>query len=70
MNYANGMILGPAKEAIKLQEVTYTSAFRYNETSKTFYRDFDPDIPQYVGVPSPAIDKAWLELLVGMMPTI
>ncbi|KAH8589388.1 hypothetical protein B0O99DRAFT_337811 [Bisporella sp. PMI_857] len=56
---------GPAKAAIEIQQVTYTSAFRYNETSQRYYREFDPNLPQYVGVPSPKIDDAWEELLKG-----
>jgi hypothetical protein len=56
----------PAKAAIELSKVTFKSALRYNETSKTYYREQDPDQPQYVGPPSPAIDHAWEELLGGM----
>ena len=48
-----------------MQKVTYTSAFRYNATSKTYYREFDSSQPQYVGTPTPEIDKAWEELLAG-----
>ncbi|KAL2064106.1 hypothetical protein VTL71DRAFT_4600 [Oculimacula yallundae] len=55
----------PAKAAIQLQEVTYTSAFRYNGTSKGYYREFDPALPQYIGTPNEDIDKAWAELLTG-----
>lgn len=59
------MDAGPAKEAIQIQKVTYTSALRYNSTSKEYYREFDPTKPQYVGKPSPEIDKAWNDLLAG-----
>jgi hypothetical protein len=55
-----------AKAAIKLDKVTYTSAFRYNETSKSYYREFDPTLPQYVGAPGPELDKSWRKLLVGL----
>jgi hypothetical protein len=48
-----------------MQKVTYTSAFRYNATLKTYYREFDASEPQYVGAPPPEIDKAWEELLAG-----
>lgn len=57
--------VGTAKQSIEMQKVTYTSALRYNETSKTYYRDFDPNLPQYVGKPSPEIDKARHDLLEG-----
>jgi len=56
---------GPAKASINIQQVEYTSALRYNATSKTYYRDFDPMLPQYVGKPSPEVDKAWEDLLRG-----
>lgn len=49
-----------------MQEVKYSGAFRYNETSKTFYREVDPAMPQYAGAPGPEIDKAWNDLLGGM----
>ncbi|XMA20041.1 hypothetical protein WAI453_012832 [Rhynchosporium graminicola] len=55
----------PAKAAIQLQKLTYNSAFRYNETSKGYYREFDPALPQYIGSPNREIDKAWGELLSG-----
>lgn len=43
--------------------MTYTSAFRYNATSKTYYREFDSGKPQYVGAPAREIDGA--PLLAG-----
>ncbi|KAH7348703.1 hypothetical protein BKA65DRAFT_584537 [Rhexocercosporidium sp. MPI-PUGE-AT-0058] len=55
----------PAKASIQLQQVTYTSAFRYNETSQGYYREYEPTAPQYVGTPNKDIDKAWGELLSG-----
>jgi hypothetical protein len=59
------VLQAPAKASIEIQKVTYTSAFRYNATSKTYYREFDPGDQQYVGTPAPQIDKAWEELLAG-----
>lgn len=50
---------------IETELVRYTNAFRYNATDKTYYREFDPKEPQYVGTPSPEIDDAWNELLRG-----
>ncbi|KAF4637376.1 hypothetical protein G7Y89_g727 [Cudoniella acicularis] len=50
---------------IQMKQVVYTSAFRYNETSDSYYREFDPTEPQYVGKPSPEIDNAWHKLLQG-----
>jgi hypothetical protein len=48
-----------------MQQVTYTSAFRYNATSKTYYREFDSGKPQYVGAPAPEIDGARDKPLAG-----
>jgi len=61
----SNILQAPAKASIEMQKVTYTSAFRYNATSKTYYREFDASQPQYVGTPTPEIDKAWEELLAG-----
>lgn len=58
--------VGPAKESIEMETVTYTSALRYDESSQTYYREFDSSRPQYVGQPGPAIDHAWHQLLEGM----
>ena len=58
--------VAPAKAAIEISIVSFKSALRYNQTSKTYYREHDPDEPQYVGAPSPTIDHAWEELLGGM----
>ena len=55
----------PAKVAIDIERVTYTSVFSYNASSDTYYRDFDPTAPKYVGLPSPEIDQAWMDLLAG-----
>lgn len=52
--------------SIESELVMYTNAFRYNETNKRYYREFDPAAPQYVGEPSPEIDKAWDDLLYGV----
>jgi len=46
-----------------MQKRTYTSAFRYNSSSKTYYREIDPAAGQYIGAPSQEIDRAWAELL-------
>jgi hypothetical protein len=43
----------------------YTSAIRYNASDETYYREYDPNAPQYVGNPSQHIDKAWENLLEG-----
>ena len=61
----SNVLQAPAKASIEMQKVTYTSAFGYNATSKTYYREFDSSQPQYVGTPTPEIDKAWEELLDG-----
>lgn len=57
--------LEPAKITIGQEKVTFTSAFRYNATSKTYYREYNLSEPQFVGVPRPEIDNAWEELLAG-----
>lgn len=61
-------LIGPAKASIQLQQVTYTSAFRYNETSRAYYREYDTSEPQYIGTPNKDIDKAWGKLLSGTIP--
>lgn len=53
------------KSAIEFQTVMYTSPLKYNATGGTYYREIDPAAPQYVGEPSPEIDKNWLDLLAG-----
>lgn len=50
-----------------MELVRYTNAFRYNATDKTYYREFNPTEPQYVGTPSPEIDEAWNDLLHGKL---
>lgn len=55
----------PAKMTIEQEKVTFTSAFRYNATSKAYYREYNLNEPQFVGVPRPEIDKAWEKLLAG-----
>lgn len=55
----------PAKSSIELSRVKFKGAFRYNESSNTYYRVHDPAEPQYIGPPSPEIDKAWEDLLDG-----
>ena len=55
----------PAKASIEFQEVMFTNALRYNETSKEYYREHDAWETQYVGKPSEEIDGAWEELLGG-----
>jgi len=48
----------PARSSIELSRVKFKGAFRYNETSKTYYREHDLATPQYIGPPSPEIDHA------------
>lgn len=60
-----GRLAEPTKASIELQEVMFTNALQYNETSKEYYREHDPGEEQYVGKPSPEIDEAWEELLGG-----
>lgn len=46
--------------AIELEEVRFTGGIKENKEG--FYREIDPSQPQYVGAPSPEIDKAWEDL--------
>lgn len=52
-------------KSIEPSLVTFTGAFRYNESDKTYYREVDKNEPQYVGEPSSETDHAWHELLKG-----
>ncbi|PVH82565.1 hypothetical protein DL98DRAFT_586552 [Cadophora sp. DSE1049] len=61
-----GWLLNRVQQKLQYNsEVTYTSALRYNDTSKSSYREYDPTSPQYVGTPNKEIDKAWADLLSG-----
>ncbi|KAK0122027.1 hypothetical protein ONS95_010291 [Cadophora gregata] len=53
---------GPAKAVIQLQEVKYASAFRYNETTKSYCREHNSYSPQYVETPNKEVDNARAEL--------
>ena len=54
-----------SKSSIEFSRVKFKRAFRYNESSNTYYREHDPAEPQYIGPWSPEIDKAWEDLLDG-----
>ncbi|KAM3083563.1 hypothetical protein ACMFMG_004210 [Clarireedia jacksonii] len=55
----------PARSSIEKQQVRFTSALVYNESSQLWYREHDPAQPQFVGEPKPEIDEAWDKLLQG-----
>jgi hypothetical protein len=44
--------------------VKFTGGLELNETGK-LHRIIDPGQPQYVGPPTPEIDAAWDELMLG-----
>ena len=49
---------------IALVQYPFTGGIKLGNNNQTFYREISPG-PQYVGTPSPAIDRAWGELLQG-----
>jgi len=54
-----------AKDISELVEYQFTGGIQVNNEGK-LYREVDPLEPQYVGEPSPEIDKAWDDLLSGL----
>jgi hypothetical protein len=52
------------KSQIALHEVAFTGGLELNETGK-LVRIIEPGQPQYVGLPTPEIDSAWNELMLG-----
>jgi hypothetical protein len=47
------------------KQIRFTGGLRYNE-SKQLYRQIEPGIPNYAGVPTPEIDAAWHEIISSM----
>ncbi|PVH73088.1 hypothetical protein DL98DRAFT_659645 [Cadophora sp. DSE1049] len=56
-------IEGARREVVpKLKEVNFTGGLKI-QPGVGLYRDQHPDLPTYVGPPSPEIDAAWLKLI-------
>lgn len=51
---------------VELVETVFTGGIELDRNG-TFYRSEDRTQVQYVGAPSPAIDKAWTNLLTGQL---
>jgi hypothetical protein len=62
------LITGPAKSAIKFEEVKFNGGPSFHE-NKTLYIP-NPDPIRYVGTPSAEIDKAWEDLTDGKSENI
>jgi hypothetical protein len=52
------------KSQIQLHQVQFSGGLELNETGK-LHRIVDPERPQYVGPPTPEIDAAWDDLMLG-----
>ncbi len=46
-----------------MEKSVFTGGLKYHPND-TLYREIEPGQPQYVGRASPAIDKAWNDLLM------
>ena len=57
--------LRDATSRIKHETITFDSALWLNESTNAMEMIHDPAKPQYVGQPSPEIDRAWSDLLNG-----
>lgn len=64
--FAKGMSteLPAAKAAIQLTKHRFTGGLYFDENGRV-YRHMFKGQPQYVGIPSPAIDDAWAQLIPG-----
>ncbi|OJJ51779.1 hypothetical protein ASPZODRAFT_138839 [Penicilliopsis zonata CBS 506.65] len=60
--------LAVAKGEIELQKVLFTGGIHFNADGSVYIQDASG--PKYVGIPEPAIDKAWDELLKESAPFI
>lgn len=49
------------------KRVRFTAGLRYNEQQE-LVRPVHPDLPEYVGTPSPEVDAAWKDLMGGKVP--
>lgn len=45
-----------------LKQIRFTGGLRYNE-SKQLYREIEPGMPDYTGLPTPEVDAAWHKLV-------
>jgi hypothetical protein len=51
-----------ARSAIQVKEVRFSGSLKYTDQGR-LYVDYPSDEPRYFGEPSPAIDKAWQNLI-------
>ncbi|KAI1109852.1 hypothetical protein F5Y14DRAFT_444397 [Nemania sp. NC0429] len=56
--------LEPLRPQIELVKVKFKGGLKFDENGTT-YRAIDPDAPQYVGEPSPELDRRWKSLIRG-----
>lgn len=59
-----------AKPAVSLEERIFDGSLYFNESSQLVEMETNPNLPQFVGPPSPEIDLAWHNLLRGRIFTI
>ena len=57
-HFTDPIYTAPAREAIGIEEIRFTSGVWIDENG-TFHLREHPGIPQYVGPPSVEIDKEW-----------
>jgi hypothetical protein len=57
-HFTDPIYTAPAREAIGIEEIPFTSGVWIDENG-TFHLREHPGIPQYVGPPSVEIDKEW-----------
>jgi hypothetical protein len=58
------IIIASARSSMELHQVRFRAGLIFDENG-VLHRTFDPEQPQYVGSPSPAIDDAWDALIKG-----
>lgn len=54
-----------AKPVVALEERIFDGSLYFNESSQRVEMETNPNLPQFVGPPSPEIDLAWDNLLRG-----
>lgn len=60
------VLLDLARSSIEVHQVRFRAGLVFDDNG-VLHRTFDPDQPQYVGSPSPAIDEAWDTLIKGVV---
>ncbi|MCJ1261976.1 hypothetical protein MMC22_001845 [Lobaria immixta] len=59
-----------AKPVVALEQRIFDGAVYFNESSQMLEMETNPNLPQFVGPPSPEIDQAWYDMLRGRIFTI